>query len=1150
MSRKIIPLDNEFLPPVGADLELWAEKNNTDVSQIIKLCLYHPGGTNVEFSRDKVGTKKLMQVLPGHRWYHDKKKKSLGVEPCDYMIIGKCLNNWELSNQRHLCGTAGDYLAEELTLSGFGPDLQERTFVTSIMLTTQLESEKNSIPAHWKKSQAHLLWQQILLVKPKICLLQGVDAVKAVLGSKFTLAKLDTQVEERTYSYTAEDGEEVSFTVKFVASVHPNSVIHDRRKAGSNIRTHAEQRLHRQLNHFNDVVSGKGPGKTMEDYEWELIKDTEKLAECLKEATENAPRNLVAWDAEWQGDHPQNDDAYLRCVQFTHSVEKGYVIALTNAGGEPCFKRRDANGEWTTEGAFAECMKMCETAMQGKRVVGHYFTADMEWLTYHGCDLRPMYDAASSPDKVQDEGGVATELMAHAWDETALFSLDDQLLAHTTLPKYSEVLDTFKKEARAELHLQLKRDLASWRESKRRYNKESKRLRSRVQSLNDQIGRAATMTPGLKKKVEQINEIRGLVQQARTDMSSLAEEKPKITLKYQQDLHAQKTGYGWIPDDILYPYAAWDVSAELELAFKYLDYIKADRYGNDCTTAYWISHRAALAVLEINCTGLRACRRTLDDLAEAFTARRDELLQKVRDYLCWPNFNPRSKFEFAEALFGEELNGNRQQYGKERRTRPGGAKTIRAVPLRTTGKYPMEWSAVLAEGKELDYSPDTKKQSLGEMFHTADKLKVRRYVNGAWRIVEEDCTEIIGLLRDYRVIDQALKQLVRPPITNTQGENEKDDEGFNSYDAGLATLICGDGKVRTRMTQTKETGRWASRGPAMQNLSKSREADLARILNKPGTNVSARAIFVPDDACHDKEGNEDWFLVEADYSGAELMMAAIMSQDEDMIDHCQRNLLPDDHPDFFDIHSNITVQAFKFDCAPTKAGLKSVNASHLRTVGKSVVFGSLYGRGPGAIAVAVKEEGVFVTKDEAAAVQRAFFDTYPKLEPFFSACRNRVTSPGWMCNMFGRFRRFPHTDDEKKRKAYEREAMNTPMQGGVADAMSMACRNLLDHAKQHDMKYKVVLTIHDAVFLHVPASEMMEVIKDGGVLKKCMVHDIPLIPTDLNGNYLPAAKEYRFGSSIDIYGAWGKDPPIERFVRNGLCPSIGGYKKNDSGEWE
>lgn len=1149
MSRMIVPVD-QIPAPVGSDLELWAEKNSMTVEQLIKLCLFHKGGTNVEFSRDKAGTKKLMQVLPGHRWYAEEDRISEGVEECDYMIIGKCLNNWELSNKRHLVGTAGDYLAKELDISGFGFDLQEQTFVSAIMLTTQLE-DKNSIPVHWKKAQAHLLWQQIFLVKPKVCLLLGVDAVKAVLGSKFTLSKLDTQVEEREFSYVDANGMDVSFTTKFVASNHPNSVIHDRRREGSKVRTHAEQRLHRQLNHFSDVVAGKGPGKTMDDYDWVLIKDTETLAKCLKEATENAPRNLVAWDAEWQGDHPQNDDAYLRCIQFTHSVEKGYVIALTEAGGKPCFQRRDEEGNWTTEGAFEECMKMCEASMKGKRVVGHYFTADMEWLTYHGCDFRPMYDAAPSYEDIQDKGGVATELMAHAWDETALFSLDDQLLAHTTLPKYSEVLDTFKKEARAELHKQLKRDLQPWRDSKKLYNKESKRLRSRSASLNRQLNAAKTITPGLEKKIGQINEIRTLVQQAREAYTEMTEDKDVIVNKYQSDLQAQKNGYGWIPDDILYPYAAWDVSAELELAFKYLDYIKADRYGNDCSKAYWISHRAALAALEINCTGLRACRQTLDGLADSFTARRDELLQKVRDYLCWPDFNPRSKFEFAEALFGEELNGNRQQYGKERRTRPGGAKTIRAEPLRTTGKYPIEWSVVREENKEMIYAPCTKKQSLGEMYHTADKLKVRRYVNGKWRVIEEDCTEIIGLLRDFRVIDQALKQLVRPPITDVQGENEKDENGFNHYEAGLSTLICGDGKVRTRMTQTKETGRWASRGPAMQNLSKSREADLARILDKPGTNVSARAIFVPDDACHDKEGNEDWFLVEADYSGAELMMAAIMAQDDIMIDHCQRNLLPDDHPDFFDIHSNITVQAFKFNCAPTKAGLKSVNASHLRTVGKSVVFGSLYGRGPGAIATAVKEEGVFVTKDEAAAVQRAFFNTYPNLEPFFLACRNRVTKPGWMCNMFGRFRRFPHTDDEKKRKAYEREAMNTPMQGGVADAMSMACRNLLDHAKQHNMRYKVVLTIHDAVFLHVPASEMMEVIsQDGGVLKKCMVDDIPLIPTDLDGHVLPGASEYRFGSSIDIYGAWGKDPSVERFLRNGLCPSIGGYKQNDAGIWE
>ena len=86
-------------------------------------------------------------------------------------------------------------------------------------------------------------------------------------------------------------------------------------------------------------------------------------------------------------------------------------------------------------------------------------------------------------------------------------------------------------------------------------------------------------------------------------------------------------------------------------------------------------------------------------------------------------------------------------------------------------------------------------------------------------------------------------------------------------------------------------------------------------------------------------------LVEADFIGAELFGMARMAGDAAMIDHCLRNQLPEDDKNYYDIHSNVAVFAFKLSCPPTKKGLQSIGKEHLRIVAKSVIFGIAYGRG-------------------------------------------------------------------------------------------------------------------------------------------------------------------------------------------------------------
>lgn len=1120
---------NKSLPPVGGDIYDWAKRSGKSPEHIVRRCLYGGGGYRMEFSVNAAGDKKLMQVVPGHLWYADPSKVSGGPQPADVMIVGKALNDDDTAAQRVYTGAIGRVLLESFRGAGWNDSQLVKLYLTTMLKTTPLDWTKTTIPKLWITSQIHLLWQEILLVRPRYVLLQGAEVVKAVLGSKATLAKLESEPVTLQLDFNRDvDGTSDMADVTFVASISPAAVLHDRRDPHSSqtYRTHVEQRFSRQLKELRRLAYNETDTQVA-DIEVQVVDNLEDLEDELRRMRAEAENGLVAWDAEWQGAHPQNVGAYLRCVQFAYSESRGVVLALRHPGGAVRFRLRRTDTEAGDE-AIAAAMRMCQQYMQGMRAVGHYFTADLEWLVPSGCDLRDAYDAPLDPEDVhRGKGGLATELMAHAWDETAKFSLDEQIAAHLSIPMYSSALEAYKRDQKEVAHSELS-------EARAKYTASVGMLRkARRMAAN---GRRWYRSRSDSSVIEVAEYLRDAEIRFSEELAQYTQAKKRHTDR----LREMDEGYGWMDDDVLYRYGAWDVVAELMLGKMYLSRLRADRHGNDVTKAYWLSHRAALPVWEMNSTGIPADRHRIDYFAEVFSSKAADILADIRADLRWPDFNPRSRYEFAEVLFGEQYNGYWQQYGKRKRTRPAGALTIRAVPLRTTGRYPMEWEEAVFKTGGL-CTPSTGKQTLGEMFYAKDQLRVYRKEAGRWCIRKEDWSGLIGKLRDFRYMDKAMNALIRAPSKNSDAEIVKDEEGWNNYDKGIVHMICGDGRVRTRIRQTVETGRWASYDPNLTNLSKSRESDYRRILKDKFT-TSIRTIFT---------ASPGWFLVEADYSGAELLMAAILAGDGNMIDHCQRNTLGDDHPNFYDIHSALTVKAFRLSCEPTKKALQAIKKDHLRTVAKSVIFGLLYGRSPRAIAIAVRQEGVYITEAEATEMVAAVFTEYPRLQEFLHACKDRVRI-GWLRNMFGRYRRFSFTDDETKRKAFEREAMNAPMQGGVADGVSTAARNLYDYRNSHGMDFKLLLQIHDALMLHVPHYELERVIEpNSGVLKTCMVDAIELRQTDLDGNLTDNDEVYRFGIGIDVYGSWGDIPDPARFLDYGMSPGIVGWtqRADDSDLW-
>ena len=576
-------------------------------------------------------------------------------------------------------------------------------------------------------------------------------------------------------------------------------------------------------------------------------------------------------------------------------------------------------------------------------------------------------------------------------------------------------------------------------------------------------------------------------------------------------------GYGECPFHILGPYSGFDVIHDWNLADRYLrrgGMLDRDRYGNSSWVPFHVNMLAFPGFLEMGITGVAIDPQRIDDLTDLYIQVRNDRLEKLREEINWPAFNPRSPQHCRDFLFGEHLNGKKRvDPDVPVRLRPPDSPTLGLTPIKTTGNKSQPWERIVARGEMHMHSPSTDKETLG-ILGAVDHRAM--------------------MLRDVRFLDQVMKSVLRPPKYKPDEENKKmplldadgapvldlDEEDQRVYPGGIATFICSDTRVRSTFLQTKETGRASSARPPLQNLSKRRETDYRRIQGD-AYRWKIRSFIVSD---HDQ--HNPTVLLETDYGGAELLGMAVMSRSRSMIAHC---LDPN-----YDIHSHVAVDAFGLHVAPTKDSFKDPTIEGLRVAAKNIIFGVGYGRGAEACARQCKEEGNDITTQQAQTIINTIFNMYPEIPDFQEACQMRVLEPHWMRNCFGRYRRFIPPSDSAALAGLQREAMNFPMQSMVADAVSWALHWLYNHPRKAELGYKIVLQIHDAIVLEVPVRSLDAVYNE--IIPECMVEKVPFYATDLDGNRYKDQTAYRFSIDRDVQMRWGEDLTLAQAETYGIDP--------------
>ena len=241
-------------------------------------------------------------------------------------------------------------------------------------------------------------------------------------------------------------------------------------------------------------------------------------------------------------------------------------------------------------------------------------------------------------------------------------------------------------------------------------------------------------------------------------------------------------------------------------------------------------------------------------------------------------------------------------------------------------------------------------------------------------------------------------------------------------------------KIHSNFNQTiTATGRISSTEPNLQNIPI--KLELGRRIRK---------VFIPS--------NEEYLLLDVDYSQIELRVLADISEDENLINAFKNNQ---------DIHRLTASQVFKIPFEEVTS-LQRSNA-------KAVNFGIIYGMGAFSLS---KDLGI--TKKEAERYIEGYFEKYPKVKEYMHNVIEQGKKAGYVSTLFNRKRSIPELNSSNfmVRSGAERIAMNTPIQGTAADIIKIAMNNVYRELKKGGYKSRLILQVHDELLIEIHKDEL------------------------------------------------------------------------------
>lgn len=280
----------------------------------------------------------------------------------------------------------------------------------------------------------------------------------------------------------------------------------------------------------------------------------------------------------------------------------------------------------------------------------------------------------------------------------------------------------------------------------------------------------------------------------------------------------------------------------------------------------------------------------------------------------------------------------------------------------------------------------------------------------------------------------------------------------STYVDSLQQLINSEtGRIHTSFNQTiTVTGRLSSSHPNLQNIP---------IRKEEGKKI--RKAFIP------KEGHT---FISADYSQIELRLLAHCAEDEILIEAFNNNE---------DIHTRTALEVFQV--------LPEFVTDDLRAQAKAINFGIVYGMSGFRLA-----NDLGISRKMANAYIDNYFKRYSGVKNFIDSTIEETKDSCEVSTIFGRRRRLDdiRSSNANIRNFAQRAAVNTPIQGSAADLIKLAMIKMEKALHEHDMKSKMLLSVHDEIIFECPFEETDKLMD---LAKEIMENVYPLkVPLKVN----------------------------------------------------
>lgn len=372
-----------------------------------------------------------------------------------------------------------------------------------------------------------------------------------------------------------------------------------------------------------------------------------------------------------------------------------------------------------------------------------------------------------------------------------------------------------------------------------------------------------------------------------------------------------------------------------------------------------------------------------------------------------------------------------------------------------------------SEGME-NFNPSSSKQIQVLLFNKLKLKSVKKTKTGE----STDIEVLNALVGKHKVVDLMV-------------DYRKLEKYKSTYIDGVLSRLDANSKVHTSyLSHGTVTGRLSSRGPNLQNITRDKDV---------------KTVYM---------ASSGYSLIDADYSQAELRGVAHYSQDPFMVQAFKEDK---------DIHTMTAVEFYG-------VGEEEITKEQ-RVFIKTINFGIVYGRGAKSLA-----EAMGISIIEAESYLKKYFVKFRGIKKFVDATIAKARRDGYIVNMFGRKRRLPEVNhnDSYLRAEAERQAVNSLIQGTIADITQTALVRIDNAFRKYKIRGHLLLQVHDSIVSEVLSKDAETAVK---ITKEQMELPIPGFTVPIRAD-VEICK--RWGEHNDSLGYVWRDVKKE-ILKKGRC---------------